>query len=241
MIHDNSEKVKAIKDTQKECEKAMKAVISYLQTAEIPTCQQAHQIIDEVLTKNNCESPEGHIVSGGTQSTDPHEFGTGVLEKGTPIIIDIYPRSKVSGYFADMSRTVCIGNPPAELQKMYDTVLAAQKIAISMIKPKASCSDIQNAVENYFKEKGYITSGKGNYFPYLEGFVHGVGHGVGLEIHESPRIGRNTTDILEEGDVVTVEPGLYYSPIGGVRIEDMVLVTKHGPKNLTNFPKKLEI
>ncbi len=202
-----------------------------------PASEEAHKIIDKILDKFGCESPEGHIVAGGKQSAEPHEKGTGILNKGEPIVIDIYPRSKTTGFFADMSRTVCLGEPSPLLQKMYDTVLGAEDLAISMIKPGVRCVDIHEAVEKFFVRNGYLTSGKGKDFPFAEGFVHGLGHGVGLNVHEAPRLGQKSEDILIEGDVITIEPGLYYKNIGGVRIEDMLLVTRDGYRNLTNFSK----
>lgn len=219
----------------------MGAVISYLKSVESPTSEEAHKVIDGVLEKHNCESPDGRIVAGGKQGAAPHEMGSGNIARNVSIVLDIYPRSRLTGYYADMSRTVCLGTPAPELQKMYDTVLAAQELALGLIRPQARCVEIQNAVDKFFEQEGYLTSGKGEHFPYLEGFVHGVGHGVGLKIHESPRIGRDSADILQEGDIVTVEPGLYYPQIGGVRIEDMVLVTRDGMENLTNFPKQFRI
>lgn len=233
--------VTSIKQVQTAVEAATQAVISYLETTSEPTAEEAHQIIDMVLTQYKCESPEGHIVAGGLQSAEPHEKGSGVLLKNTPIVIDIYPRSKNTGYYSDMTRTVCIGDPPQELQKMYDMVLFAQEHAIAMIKPGVRCVEIQKAVEDIFEKGGYLTSGTGTEFIFAEGFVHGLGHGVGLKIHKAPHIGRTTKDILKEGDVVTVEPGLYYKHIGGVRLEDIILVTASGAENLTNFPKKLRI
>jgi Xaa-Pro aminopeptidase len=229
--------VAAIEDTQRAVEAAMSNVVEYLRTASEPTSEDAHAIIEKTLDSLDCESPEGHIVAGSLQSTEPHEKGSGPLKKGESIVIDIYPRSKKTDYFADMSRTVCLGAPSAPLQKMYDAVLAAQELAIEMIKPGAKCKNIQEAVENYFIAHGYTTSGKGKEFPYAEGFVHSVGHGVGLQIHEAPKVGRSD-EVLQQGDVITIEPGLYYKDIGGVRIEDMLLVTKDGYRNLTHFNKQ---
>ncbi len=235
------QQVAAIEEVQRATESAVAKVVAYLRSSAAPTSEEAHAIIEAELTRLGCESPEGHIIAGGTQSASPHAMGAGALKRGEPIVMDIYPRSKKTGYFADMSRTLCLGTPSAELQKMYDTVLGAQEMAIKMLRPGAACKEIQTAVENYFIERGYVTSGVGDPkdgFPYAEGFVHGVGHGVGLAVHEAPRIGRKSTDILAEGDVVTVEPGLYYKHIGGVRIEDMFLVTKDGSRSLTHFGKE---
>jgi len=230
-----------IKEVQSAVRKAMTAVISYLQTSEAPTSEEAHAIIEATLDKYDCHSPQGHIVAGGKQSAEPHEIGRGYIKKGVPIVIDIFPQSKKSGYFADMSRTVCIGKPAAELKKMYDAVLAAQELAISLIKPGVSTKEIQYLVEEFFDNEGYITSGVGKEFEFAEGFVHGLGHGVGLNVHEEPHLSRRGSGVLLEGDVITIEPGLYYKNMGGIRIEDMLLVTATGSKNLTNFSKTFEI
>lgn len=235
------DQVAAIKETQRAAEAAMSAVISYLRSVENPTSEKAHGIIDDILETHGCESPEGHIVAGGVQSAEPHEAGRGRLKRGEQIVVDIYPRSKRTGYFADMSRTVCRDASSSELQKMYNAVLAAQELAISMVRPNAKCREIQEAVEQLFADAGYETSGEGKEFPFAEGFVHSLGHGVGLNVHELPRIGRKSTDILEEGDVITIEPGLYYPSIGGIRLEDMLLVTRNGSENLTNFSKRFVI
>jgi Xaa-Pro aminopeptidase len=233
--------IKAIRDVQYAAEKAMQAVIHYLKSTHKPTSEQAHALIDSVLKKYNCESPEGHIVASGKQSFEPHETGSGYIKKGVPIVIDIYPRSKTTGYYADMSRTVCIGKPSLKLQKMYDAVLEAQQLALSMLRPKVKCADIQNAVDKLFIKRGFKTSGKGKVFTFRQGFVHSLGHGVGLRIHEAPTIGSKSLNILKAGDVVTIEPGLYYSDIGGVRLEDVIILSKDGIENMTHFPKQLRI
>jgi Xaa-Pro aminopeptidase len=230
-----------IKEVQKATEVAMQAVISYVQETTAPTAEAAHRLIDEVLQRYDCESPKGHIVAGGKASAEPHEIGTGLLPEGAPIVIDIYPRSRHSGYFADMTRTVCLGVPSEALGKMYDTVLAAQTLAISMVRPGVRCADIQQAVEEVFIQAGYETSGRGKEFQYAEGFVHSIGHGVGQEVHELPKFSKTADDVLEVGDVVTIEPGLYYHDIGGVRIEDLLWVMPDGAENLTNFPKNFRI
>jgi Xaa-Pro aminopeptidase len=231
----------AIESAQRATETAMADVIEYLRTSVAPTSEEAHAIIDRVLLEHDCDSPEGHIVAGGAQAVEPHERGHGRINHGEAIVIDIFPRSKTSGYFADMTRTVCIGEPSEELQKMYDTVLGAQELAISMLAPSVACKSVQVAVEKYFVEKGYETSGKGKEFSFAEGFVHSIGHGVGREVHEPPYFSKKRDDVLMVGDVVTVEPGLYYKNIGGVRIEDLLVITEDGHRNLTNFSKNLSV
>jgi len=233
------DKVVATKAVQQATEAAMQVVVEYLKNDAAPTAEQAHAIIDEVLAGYDCESPEGHIVAGGPVSAKPHERGSGPLLPGQPLVIDIYPRSKTTGYWADMSRTVCIGEPPAELQQMYDTVLAAQELAISMVAPGVAGRDLHQAVVDHFTQAGYETSGQGTEFRYAEGFVHAIGHGVDTDIHAAPHLNTRSDEVLQVGDVITIEPGLYYSDIGGVRLEDLVLVTTSGYLNLTTFPKQL--
>lgn len=176
------------------------------------------------------------IIACGDQAVDPHALGSGPLRAHTPIVIDIYPRSSENWYFADMSRTFFKGEPSSEVVRMYETVLQAQNLAISSIVAEIDGFDIGKMVGEFFKKNSYYTGFKDN---IMQGFFHGVGHGVGLNIHEPPYI-HNAHYILSEGSIVTVEPGLYYIGTGGVRIEDMVLVEKHGVKNLTSFPKGID-
>lgn len=232
------EEIEMMQETQRATDAAMAAVVEYLRTTNLPTSDEAHAIIDRVLAEHDCESPQGHIVAGGIQAVEPHEHGHGPIQKGVSIVIDIYPRLKRTGYFADMSRTVCIGEPSGELQRMFDTTLAAFELALGMVKPGVACKSIQETVEKFFADSGYETTGKGKEFTYAEGFVHAIGHGVGREIHERPHINRRSEEILQEGDVITIEPGLYYQRLGGIRIEDMVLVTHEGSRSFTQFTKK---
>ena len=142
-----------------------------------------------------------------------------------------------SRYFADMSRTVIRGTPSPELKKLYQTVLDAQEEAITKIRDGADGMKIHRGICDRFEKAGYKT---GLVNGRMQGYFHGTGHGVGLDIHEAPRISR-TGSLLLEGHVVTVEPGLYYPGLGAVRIEDMVLVTADGCRNLTNYPKTFEL
>jgi Xaa-Pro aminopeptidase len=178
------------------------------------------------------------IVAGGEQGCDPHERGYGPLRADEPIIIDIFPRSQKTGYFGDITRTVVRGRASEAVRKLYDTVFHGQKIALQKVSAGTSTSEIHQCVQQFFTQRGYQT-GKRN--GRMEGFFHGTGHGLGLEIHESPRMGATSTGALMAGQVVTVEPGLYYPGIGGVRLEDVALVTTNGAKNLTRFEKVLEI
>lgn len=235
------EKIAAINEVQTAVEATMRAVVDYLKTEPAPTAEAAHILIDEILEAHDCESPKGHIVAGGPASAEPHEQGSGLLQPGQPIVIDIYPRSKTTDYWADMTRTVCLGAAPAELQKLYDTVLAAQELAISLIAPGVRAHGIQKAVTKFFADAGYQTTGTGTEFRFAEGFVHSIGHGVTTDIHAEPHFGAASEAVLSVGDIITIEPGLYYKHLGGVRLEDLILVTEAGHQNLTSFPKQLII
>lgn len=178
------------------------------------------------------------IVAGGKQACDPHERGFGPLRANEPIIIDIFPRSQKTGYFGDITRTVVRGHASDAVRKLYDTVFHGQKIAFDKMRAKVKTSEIHKAVQDFFVKQGYKTGRRDG---HMEGFFHGTGHGLGLEIHEAPRVGATSTGELKPGHVVTVEPGLYYPEIGGVRLEDVALVTGNGAKNLTRFEKVLEL
>jgi Xaa-Pro aminopeptidase len=178
------------------------------------------------------------IVACGEQGCDPHQEGTGPLKANQPIIIDIFPRSQKSGYWGDITRTVVKGKASAPLKSMFHAVLQGQEIALKQIRAGVQGKEIHQSILNYFHQQGFETGCKNG---RMQGFFHGTGHGVGLEIHEPPRISPRGTDLLKAGHVVTVEPGLYYSGVGGVRLEDLVVVTASGHRNLTRFPKYLEI
>lgn len=173
----------------------------------------------------------GTIVACGEHSAMPHHWGEGPVFANRPVVIDIFPKS-ACGYYGDMTRTVIKGRPSAGLARMYKAVLEGQKIAIGMIKHGVKCSDVHNAVLSFFDHEGFATERGGN--PH--GFIHSTGHGLGMGLHEPPAIGPSG-GVLREGNVVTVEPGLYYEGVGGIRIEDVVLVTKKGCENLTRCPK----
>jgi Xaa-Pro aminopeptidase len=178
------------------------------------------------------------IVAGGRQACDPHERGYGPLRAHELIIIDIFPRSQKTGYFGDITRTVVRGHAGEAARKLYDTVGQGQKIAFKKVRANVPTADVHRAVHEFFAQQGYKT---GRRQGRMEGFFHGTGHGLGLEIHESPRLGASSIGRLRPGQVVTVEPGLYYPEIGGVRLEDVALVTNNGARNLTRFEKVLEL
>lgn len=180
----------------------------------------------------------GTIVACGRQSADPHERGHGPLRANQPIVIDVFPRSQKTGYFGDITRTVVKGRASDAVRKMYDAVARSQEIAFDRLHHRTPAVDVHQAVKEHFEREGFRTTRRNG---RSEGFFHGTGHGLGLELHEPPRLNATSGEDLRAGHVVTLEPGLYYPSLGGVRLEDVALVTGNGPRNLTKFEKVLEV
>jgi Xaa-Pro aminopeptidase len=179
--------------------------------------------------------PTGTIVAGGDQACDPHERGYGPLYADSLIILDVFPRDAKTGYFGDMTRTVVRGRASDAQRKLWETVKAGQALALKKVKAGVDGMSIHKTIQELFAKRGFPTEvRKGR----RVGFFHGTGHGLGLEIHEHPRLQKV---VLKARQVLTVEPGLYYPGLGGARIEDVVLVTKTGCRILSRFPKQLEI
>jgi len=181
--------------------------------------------------------PAYTIVAPGREGCDPHNAGAGAICAHEPVIIDVFPRSEATGYFGDITRTVVRGHASDRVRRMYRAVLAAQRGALQSVHPGVRAQDIHRNIHAEFTGRGFETGVRDG---RMQGFFHGTGHGVGLEIHEPPRIA-DGPDRLRRGMVITIEPGLYYWPDGGVRIEDTVLVTHDGIDNLTHCSKRLEI
>jgi len=228
-------------------QKAMQAAMEVLSSAtvrehklylegETLTSERVRRTIHRTLLDEEYVA-ERTIVACGDAACDPHQEGSGPLWADQPIVIDIFPRSAVHGYFGDITRTVVKGQASPELKKVYATVEAAQKLVFDAVRGGADGAAIHRSVLSFFTDSGYETGARGG---RNQGFFHGTGHGLGLEIHESPRIS-SVGDRLQSSQVVTVEPGLYYTGLGGVRIEDVVVVRDEGFENLTHFPKVLEL
>ncbi|MDQ6625451.1 MAG: Xaa-Pro peptidase family protein [Verrucomicrobiota bacterium] len=179
--------------------------------------------------------PANTIVAGGDQACDPHERGSGPLRADSLIILDIFPRDAKSGYFGDMTRTVVRGRASGEQRRLWETVREGQEMALKRMKPGVNGLTVHNEIKQLFTERGFPTEVRDG---RQVGFFHGTGHALGLEIHEFPRFQKT---IFKPGQVLTVEPGLYYPGLGGVRIEDVAVVTKNGIRLLSRFEKRLEI
>ena len=175
------------------------------------------------------------IVAGGDQACDPHNRGSGRLKANSLIILDIFPKHAESGYYGDLTRSVVKGQASEAQRKLWHTVLEAQKFSLQKIRAGGSGAALEQEVSEFFQEKGYpkeIRNGR------WVGFFHGLGHGLGLEIHDEPRIAKTE---FKPGQVLTVEPGLYIPGVGGARIEDDGVVTESGFNVLSIFPKQLEM
>ncbi len=247
------EEVSYIEKTQRAVEAACAHAVEILKGSEVSgdgtlvyggetlTSELLRFEIEVELLRRGCAA-DGTITAGGPQAADPHERGSGPLRAGEFIILDIFPVDKATRYYADMTRTFVKGEPGEELQRMYDAVLQSQEAALAMIRPGVNGREIHKKVSDVLHEAGYETlvhdQKPGE--PLQRGFIHGTGHGVGLEIHESPRVSIADEELVP-GDVITVEPGLYYPEIGGLRIEDLVVVTEDSCRNLTEFPKEFRV
>jgi Xaa-Pro aminopeptidase len=247
----NEHEIAGIRRAQRAAEAGMRAAAELLRRA---TPSGGHVVLDgrpltverikaaiaQAFIENDCTFDE-FIVSHGAQSAVGHHMGAGPVTPGAPIVIDIWPRDTESACFADMTRTFVVGEPPAELVEWHRLCLEALQRGVAESRPGARGRAVYDGTCEIFERAGYPTqrtkeAGK----PLEDGFFHGLGHGVGLEVHEAPNLGLLGQDTLVAGDVVTVEPGLYRPDVGGCRLEDLVLVTEDGPENLTDFPYDLQ-
>ena len=175
------------------------------------------------------------IVACGELACDPHERGSGPLFANQLIILDIFPRDARSGYFGDLTRTVVRGTANEAQRRLWETCLSGQERAFQALKPGASGSEIHEDVKAFFAGSGYPTEIKDGRW---QGFFHGTGHGLGLELHEEPRFAAAT---FRPGQIFTVEPGIYWPGVGGVRHEDVVVITAKSHRLISSFPKRLEM
>ncbi len=229
--------------------------VKFLRTARVKGSRISHKsralkvgdvkkVIGQLLVQKNLMATEETIFAPGRRSSDPHYHGENEdpLHPHEPIVFDIFP-SEPDGYWHDTTRTFTFGFPPRKVKDMYDAVQEAQTLALDMVKEGAPCRELMLNVCKLFEKRGYPTARqlvKGNKEARTRGFIHGLGHGVGLTIGERPYLGLYGEDRLRKGAVVTVEPGLYEPRYGGVRLEDIMLVGSPS-ENLTSLPKDLEL
>jgi Xaa-Pro aminopeptidase len=203
------------------------------------TVERVKSVMSQAFAAHGATADD-FIVAPGPQAAVGHDMGSGPIVAGVPIVIDIWPRDNESFMFTDMTRTFVVGDVAEDVQRWHALAKEALDRAISEIKDGADGRAIFDGTCDIFEGAGELTQRtkeKGK--PLSNGFFHGLGHGVGLEVHEQPGMGPASKDPLKAGDVVTVEPGCYRQGYGGVRLEDLVLVTKDGAENLTQYPYDL--
>jgi Xaa-Pro aminopeptidase len=245
----NDNELAGIRKAQRGTETAMAAARDMLRAAEAGngtlmldgeplTSERIKARIGEVFTDNALVS-DVMIVAHGAQGAEGHETGSGPISPGESVVIDLFPRDSASGCYADMTRTFVVGDIPEELAEYHKYVDEALRRSVEAVKAGAEGNAIYRLVCDIFHEAGYPTQlSKQEGEVLSNGFFHGLGHGVGLEVHEQPWLSRDPSTLVA-GDVITLEPGLYRQGFGGVRLEDLVLVTDDGAENLTDFPYDL--
>ena len=238
----NRSEIRMLKNVQKVTEKAMGLAVSMIHNASVKkdilyydgkplTSERIKFAMHSLLLEHECSAVDS-IVSFGEDTAIPHMTGSGPIPANEPIVIDIFPFEEKTGYYADMTRTVSKGEPSPEIIDMYDALYEAKRIGISKVKAGISGAAVHQSVVDFFKERGYESN--------TRGFIHNLGHGVGLQVHELPTVGPSGT-ALKAGNVITIEPGLYYPGIGGVRLEDIGAVTSRGFDKFTTFPEELVV
>ncbi|WP_435349030.1 M24 family metallopeptidase [Haloarchaeobius sp. HRN-SO-5] len=204
---------------------------------EALTSEFVKQEIEITLIRHDCSLDET-IVACGADAADPHDRGSGPLRANEFVIVDIFPRDKASKYHSDMTRTFLKGDASETQLEWYEVTDEARRAALDAVEPGVTGADVNQAVVDVYQEAGYPTVFTD---PDTEtGFIHSTGHGVGLDVHESPSVSLNGEE-LEPGHVITIEPGLYDPDVGGVRIEDIVVVTEEGYENLVDYPVELVV
>jgi len=241
--------IEHVRAAQRANEAAMRAAEDLLASATVAaddtlevdgetlTSERVKEEIEVTLLRHGCSLDET-IVACGADAADPHDRGSGPLSAAEPIIVDIFPRDKETKYHADMTRTFSKGEPSETVREWYDLTERAMDAAFEALEAGATGEGVHDAVCDVYEEAGQPTLRDDERTE--TGFIHSTGHGVGLDVHELPRLSPTGGD-LEPGHVVTVEPGLYDPAVGGVRIEDIVVVTENGYENLTDYERRLVV
>jgi Xaa-Pro aminopeptidase len=240
-----------IRRSQKAAEAGMAAARELLQRArrangglsvdgEQLTCELVKERVQTAFLAHGAVA-EQMIVSHGPQTAVGHDMGSGPIAADDVVLLDLFPVDLESACFADLTRTLVVGDVTDELRTWHDHCRDALELAVAEIRPGVNGGDVHRLVSEFFAERGFptlLTKPEGEVL--RDGFYHGLGHGVGLEVHESPSLGMLGEELVP-GDVITIEPGLYRYGLGGVRVEDLLLVTDDGYERLTDCPYELEV
>jgi len=247
----SAEEARFIEASQRAAEAAVVEVVGQLAQADIRdgmlwldeaplTSERLYARASLLLGEKGFACPD-MIIAGSPECAMPHFRGEGPIRAGAPVIIDIFPSSRTTHYHGDLTRTVVVGEIPDEIRRMHAAVLQALDAGIESIKEGAAGRDVHQTVCQVLVDRGYGTTTKGFDGPAgVAKMNHSTGHGVGLDVHEDPALRGPDENRLLDGDVVTVEPGLYLLGLGGVRIEDTGMVTRQGFKNFTRLTRSLD-
>jgi Xaa-Pro aminopeptidase len=245
----NALEIAGVRRAQRACEAALDVAREMLRNArpngvleldgEPLTVERIKLEIERVFSEHGVAAEE-FIVAHGPQTAVGHEMGSGTLQPGEPIVFDLFPRDRETGIFSDMTRTYVVGDVSDELREYHRLCREALERTTAAAKPGVNGRELMQMACDLFHEHGYKTQLHKEPGEVLDsGFFHGLGHGVGLEVHEKPALSRSGDD-LAPGDVITLEPGLYRAGFGGVRLEDILLVTEDGVEVITDYPYELE-
>jgi len=245
----NASELAGVRRAQRGCEEALDIAREMLRSADADggvltlegaplTCQRIKVEIEQVFSRNGV-SAEELIVSHGPQTAIGHEAGAGPIAPGEPVVFDLFPRDRETGVFSDMTRTYVVGRVPEEIRRYHSLCLEALQLAAAAVRPGVNGRELMRIVCELFSGHGFptpLTKQPGEVL--TSGFFHSLGHGVGLDVHEKPSLARSGDDLVA-GDVITLEPGLYRAGFGGVRLEDVLLVTEGGAETITQYPYEL--
>jgi Xaa-Pro aminopeptidase len=246
----NEAELAGIRRAQRAAEGAMDAARELLRAAERQngglvvdgeplTCERIKLVVEQVFSEHGVFADE-FIVSHGPQTAIGHDMGSGPISPNEPIVFDLFPRDRESGCYCDMTRTFVVGEPSDELLEYHQLCREALDRSVAAVKPGIAGKELYRIASEIFQEHGFPTLLSKQPGEVLkDGFYHSLGHGVGLEVHEEPALGRGPGDLVA-GDVIAVEPGLYRNGYGGCRLEDLVHVTEGGAEILTDYPYDLE-
>ena len=235
----NAAELAGVRRAQRAAERAMDAIRRGLREDDGVTCEDLRLAATRAFVDSGATAPDLVVVSHGPQTAIGHEPGFGPVEPGEPVVVDLFPQDPGSGCFADMTRTFCVGAAPGELAAYHRLCREALDRVYEAVRPGVTGAHLHRIACDVFEAAGFPTQLSKQPGQVLEsGFYHSLGHGVGLQVHEPPYLGRGGQELVP-GDVLAVEPGCYRKGFGGCRLEDLVLVTENGCEVLTEYPYDL--